>query len=120
MQADNNRQLGAIAEQAIRTYLQGKGIVILEMNYRCKQGEVDVIAKDQEYYVFIEVKYRNSTKYGDPQEAVGYAKQRRISKTALYYLYSHGLGEYTPVRFDVAAIVRNKMHYYKDAFYYVG
>lgn len=116
----NKRRLGATAEQAVRTYLEQHGIAVLKMNYRCRQGEVDVIAKDGDYYIFIEVKYRNSVRYGMPQDAVDMKKQHRISRTALYYLYSHGLGEDTPVRFDVAAIVENKIHYIKNAFDYCG
>jgi putative endonuclease len=115
----NKRKLGAKAEQAVREYLSQHGIEIMEMNYRCRQGEVDVIARDDKYYVFIEVKYRNSNRYGSPQEAVGLAKQRRISKAAYYYLYSHGLGENTPVRFDVAAVLEDKITYIKNAFDYV-
>ena len=106
-------------EQAVKGYIVDHGFEILEMNYRCRQGEVDIIAKEQEYYVFIEVKYRNSTKYGLPQEAVGIAKQRRICKAAQYYLYSHSLNEFTPVRFDVAAVLENKITYYKNAFEFV-
>lgn len=116
----NKRRLGAKAEQAVRRYLEQHGIVVMEMNYRCRQGEVDVIAKDGAYYVFIEVKYRNSARYGMPQDAVDTRKQYRISKAALYYLYSHGLGEDTPVRFDVAAIIEDKMSYIKNAFNYCG
>lgn len=116
IKANNKRQLGAKVEQLVREYLVMHGFTILEMNYRCKQGEVDIVAKDAIYYVFIEVKYRNSTQYGTPQEAVGYAKQKRISKAAQYYLYSHNLGECTPVRFDVAAVLKNKITYYKNAF----
>lgn len=115
----NKRRLGAKVEQVVKGYLAEHGFEILEMNYRCRQGEIDIIAKEQEYYVFIEVKYRNSTKYGLPQEAVGIAKQRRICKAAQYYLYSHSLSEFTPVRFDVAAVLENKITYYKNAFEFV-
>lgn len=115
----NKRKLGAKVEQLVRDYLSAHGFTILEMNYQCKQGEIDIIAKDKEYYVFIEVKYRNSTKYGTPHEAVGIAKQKRISKAAQYYLYSHRLDEATPVRFDVAAVLENKITYYKNAFDFI-
>ena len=116
---NNKRKLGAQVEQLVREYLTAHGFVILEMNYRCKQGEVDIIAKDGIYYVFIEVKYRNSTRYGTPQEAVGYVKQKRISQATKYYLYSHNLDEFTPVRFDVAAVLNNKITYHKNAFDFV-
>lgn len=112
----NKRKLGARIEQTVKEYLLQHGFIILEMNYRCKQGEIDIIAQDEAYYVFIEVKYRSTVKYGVPQEAVGTAKQRRICKAAQYYLYCHGLGEFTPVRFDVASVLENKITYYKNAF----
>lgn len=115
----NKRKLGAKVEQLISEYISAHGFTILEMNYRCKQGEIDIIAKDKEYYVFIEVKYRNSMKYGGPQEAVGIAKQKRICKVAQYYLYSRRLDETTPVRFDVAAVLENEITYYKNAFDFI-
>ncbi|MBQ9984510.1 MAG: YraN family protein [Lachnospiraceae bacterium] len=116
----NKRKLGAKIEQMVSEYLTAHGFVILEMNYRCRQGEVDIVARDAEYYVFIEVKYRNSTRYGTPEEAVGISKQRRISKAAQYYLYSHRLDESIPVRFDVAAVLQNKINYYKNAFEFIA
>lgn len=112
----NKRKLGAEAEQAVKEYLLAHGFEILEMNYRCRQGEIDIIAKEEGYYVFIEVKYRNSERYGIPAEAVGIAKQKRISRAAQFYLYCHNLGEFTPVRFDVASVMENKITYYKNAF----
>lgn len=115
-QEQNMRKLGAKVERIVSKYLAAQGFVILEMNYRCKQGEVDIIARDEKYYVFIEVKYRNTTKYGTPQEAVGVAKQKRISKVAQYYLYHQHLDETTPVRFDVVAVLKNDITYFKNAF----
>lgn len=112
----NKRKLGGQMEQAVQEYLKSHGFVILEMNYRCRQGEIDIIAKEDNYYVFIEVKYRSTTDYGLPGEAVGPAKQKRISMAAQYYLYSHGLSEDTPVRFDVAGVLRDKITYYRNAF----
>lgn len=113
----NKRKLGAEVELKIRDYLVQHGFEILEMNYRCRQGEVDIIAKEDSYYVFVEVKYRSPSKrYGTPQEAVGFAKQKRICQTAQYYLYSRGLSEFTPVRFDVAGVLGEEITYLKNAF----
>ena len=56
----NNRAVGSIYEEKIAAFLKQNGFVILERNYRCKQGEIDIIAKDGSYFVFIEVKYRAS------------------------------------------------------------
>lgn len=119
MHKQNKRRIGAQAEQQIRKYLSEQGYTILEMNYRCRQGEVDIIARHGKYYVFIEVKYRSSAQYGAPEEAVGTSKQRRISRAALYYLYSHQLPESTPVRFDVAAIAGHEIRYIPNAFEYI-
>ncbi len=116
----NKRKLGEKVERTVSEYLALHGFVIKEMNYRCKQGEIDIIATENEYYVFIEVKYRTDQTYGMPQEAVGIAKQKRICKAAQFYLYSHNLGETTPVRFDVAAVLDNKLTYYKNAFDFLG
>lgn len=116
MGARNKRAIGTVAETRIQEYLIEHGYVILEMNFYCKQGEVDIIAKQGAYYVFIEVKYRSSKGYGMPEEAVGRSKQKRISHAALYYLYSHNLPEATPVRFDVAAVFNNEIHYIENAF----
>ena len=115
----NRRKLGAKVEQMVKEYLIAHGFVIIEMNYRCRQGEIDIIARDEAYYVFIEVKYRNHRKYGVPQEAVGPAKQKRICNVAHFYMYSHNLSEETPVRFDVAAVLEDKITYYKNAFDYI-
>lgn len=116
----NKRKLGEKAEQVVKAYLTSHGFEILEMNYRCRQGEIDIIAREGTYYVFIEVKYRKTTEYGEPGEAVGFAKQKRICKAAQYYLYCYGLPESTPVRFDVAGILGNKITYYRDAFEFCG
>lgn len=115
----NKRRLGAKVEQLVSEYLTNHGFVIIEMNYRCKQGEIDIVAKDGEYYVFVEVKYRNNTRYGTPEEAVGVAKQRRICNAARYYIYNHNLSDATSVRFDVAAVLEHKITYYKNAFNFV-
>ncbi|MCM1496934.1 MAG: YraN family protein [Clostridium sp.] len=116
IEEDNKRQLGARIERLVKAYLTDHGFVILEMNYRCRQGEIDIIAKEGDYYVFVEVKYRNSGKYGFPAEAVGTSKQKRISRAAQHYLYHQGLGEFTPVRFDVASVFGDEITYLRNAF----
>ena len=113
---DNHRKVGAFYEELAANYMREHEMIILEMNYRCKQGEIDIIAKDKEYLVIAEVKYRSSLKSGYPAEAVTAAKQRRIYKAAQYYLYSHGLPETTKIRFDVIAILKEDITYIKNAF----
>lgn len=122
----NNRQTGARYEQAAGTYLESLGYRILEYNYRCRQGEIDIIAKDGEYLVFCEVKFRTDLSNGLPEEAVDLRKQRVISKCALYYITVHGLSD-VPCRFDVVGILGNRenggtsdfsINLYKNAFDY--
>ncbi|MCI9076244.1 MAG: YraN family protein [Dorea sp.] len=122
----NNRQTGARYERAAGVYLESLGYRILEYNYRCRQGEIDIIARDGEYLVFCEVKFRASLSSGRPEEAVDMRKQRVISRCALQYITSHGLS-YMPCRFDVAGILgsgegeeaaSSTIHLYKNAFDY--
>lgn len=115
----NKRKLGAKVEQMVKEYISENGMSVLEMNYRCRQGEIDIIAKDGAYYVFIEVKYRSNTNFGTPQEAVDLSKQKRICKAAQYYMYSHHLSEFTPVRFDVVAVLDKDISYFSNAFEFV-
>lgn len=101
----NNRKLGGYYEKKAADYLAGKGYRILAKNYRCPQGEIDVIALSPEFvYTFVEVKYRRTKQYGDPLSAVGASKQSRISRAALWYLNARHLPMTTPVRFDVIGI----------------
>lgn len=80
-------------------------------------GEIDIIAKDHGYLVFIEVKYRRDKSCGHPAEAVTPRKQRTISKVASYYLLTHGCGMDTPCRFDVAAVSGDGVELIKNAFW---
>ncbi len=100
----NKRQVGNYGEERAVWFLTRKGYQILGRNYRCRQGEVDIIAKDGSYLVFIEVKYRKSGRCGDPAEAVGGTKQKRLYQAARHYLCRHGYGEEQPCRFDVVAV----------------
>lgn len=95
------------------------GYHILEYNFRSRQGEIDIVAKDGKYLVFVEVKYRASTRSGDPLESVDLRKQRRICRAARYYLMRHQLDMDTPCRFDVAAIRKDQVEVRKNAFFYV-
>lgn len=94
------KTLGALGEEAALAHLIREGYRLLERNYRCRLGEVDIIAEDGETIAFIEVKTRSSLLFGVPQEAVNSRKQSKIRKIAQYFLLSHGL-EGRTVRFDV-------------------
>ena len=112
----NKRHIGQEYEQRAVDYITNKGYKIIERNFRNRMGEIDIIAKDGEYLVFIEVKYRSSSNEGHPTEAVNFAKQRRITKTALYYCAVNGISEYTPMRFDVISILDDDIKLYENAF----
>lgn len=117
--AENKRKIGEKYERRAGEYLSGKGYEVLEYNFRCRTGEIDLIARDGEYIVFCEVKYRSDEKKGHPAEAVDLKKQKSISRCALYYLTSHGLTD-AACRFDVVSFEGDTVTLYADAFDYVG
>lgn len=116
----NKRAVGTAYEKQAGKYLEQRGYRIMEYNFRCRSGEIDIIAKDGEYLVFVEVKYRRDTRSGSPLEAVDYKKQRIIGRTASYYCHTHGYGETTPCRFDVVAILGEEIQVIANAFEYAG
>lgn len=111
----NKRSIGTIYEQRAVEYLVQKGYKIVYKNYRCKLGEIDLIAKIQEFTVFIEVKYKASCVFGFPRESVNYKKQQRILLTAKHYLRGHELSEVC-CRFDVIEILGEELTHIENAF----
>ena len=96
-----------MGQAAAEQYLCAQGFTILARNFRARYGEIDLIIRDGNYIVFVEVKYRANLSYGYPREAVGYIKQQRIYKTACYYISKHGLSD-CDFRFDVVEIMDKK------------
>lgn len=123
----NRRETGARYEDLAAAFLTQKGFQVVERNYRCRCGEVDLVARERvpmpdgavaDYLVFIEVKYRASgTKAGGPLMAVDRKKQERMIRTAGVYLKHRCLGEDTPVRFDVVGITPEGIEHVRDAFW---
>jgi putative endonuclease len=100
----NQRQIfGQQSEALTVRYLKKKGYKIIAQNYRSKLGEIDIIARDKETLVFIEVKARRSAKFGSPKAAVTFKKQRKISMVALAYLKANHQLQ-APARFDVVSV----------------
>ena len=97
--------------------LQSCGYKILQYNFYTRIGEIDIVAKEGEYYVFVEVKYRSTDDYGMPEEAIDYRKQKRIIAASRYYLMKQGVPENVPCRFDVVCILGKKYKIIKDAFH---
>lgn len=112
----NKRKVGADYEKQAAEFLEEQGYRILERNYRNRMGEIDIIGWDGKYLVFIEVKYRGSNSKGGALEAVDLRKQKRISKTALFYRMQKGISEETPCRFDVVGIEQERVSLVKNAF----
>lgn len=112
----NKRKIGSTQEEKAEQFLKEQNYYIIERNFYCRSGEIDIIAKDGEYLVFIEVKYRSSADKGTPEEAVHARKIRSIVHTARFYMLRHGIPEDTPCRFDVVVIFQEEIRIIKDAF----
>ena len=110
-----NRQKGKRAELIAAKYLQKKGYHIVAENFSTRYGEIDIIAKDREYIVFIEVKYRAHLRFGYPREAVSKHKIKKIHNLASYYEKHIGIGSQQP-RFDVIEILGNTIEHIVNAF----
>ena len=92
------------------------GYRIIRKNYFCKSGEIEIIAYDNGYLCFIEVKYRKDLSDGYPEEAVDRNKCRRITQSARFFMNMCGLAETTPCRFDVVSILGDEVRLIKNAF----
>ncbi len=113
------KELGKKGEEKALRFLKKRGYRIIEQNYVCKMGEMDIIAKEKDTLVFIEVKTRTSMAFGPPQLAVTPFKQRQLSKVALNFLKEKRL-EDVKARFDVVAILlppeKEQIELIRDAF----
>jgi putative endonuclease len=117
---DQRRALGAGGESIAARHLENRGFRIVEANVRCRLGEIDLVALHRGVVVFVEVKSNRGRRYGPPEEMVTPAKQRRLTRLALWYLQSRGwLGKRT--RFDVVAVDwdragERRLRHFRDAF----
>lgn len=119
-----HRQAGNRAEQLAARYLDQRGLKLLQRNYRCRAGEIDLIARDGEALVFIEVRLRNNPTHGAAVETVTPAKQRRIIRSANHFLLQNPVFSDIPCRFDVLGIRADdegtcRFSWIKDAFHAV-
>ena len=99
----NNKTLGTQREQLAIRFLKKKGYKILQRNYRCKIGEIDIVCYDHGTVAFVEVKTRFSDKFGSPELSVTEAKKRQIVKVALHYVAKKKIEDIN-LRFDVVSI----------------
>ena len=103
----NTKETGDFGETEVCKTLISRGYKILERNFRSRLGEIDIIAKDGDCIVFIEVKTRKNNVFGNASEYVTYSKQKKIIKTAKYYL--KGMLD-VEIRFDVAEVYYQKIN----------
>jgi len=100
----HNKELGRQGEEEAVNFLKKKGYKILERNFKNKLGEIDIVAKDNNTLCFVEVKTRSNLRFGIPQEAVTFSKQRKLNKIALSYLKKYNLLN-APARFDIVSVI---------------
>ena len=114
----NTRKTGTFYEDAACEYLQAHGLEIVERNFRCKLGEIDIVAKDKNCIVFTEVKYRKNDTFGEALWAVGYTKQKKICQCAkVYCMYYPWINE---IRYDVIGVTDTKIEWIPNAFEHIG
>lgn len=114
-----HNELGIKGELLAEKYLRGKGFHIIERNWIHAKNEIDIIASNDEFIIFVEVKTRASGHWGNPEDAVSESKIRRIVEASDYYLNTNDIE--MPARFDVIAILMNEkytnINHFEDAFF---
>jgi len=96
--------LGRHGEDLAAEYLQQSGLRVLDRNWRCADGEIDIVAAERRTFVVCEVKTRSGTRYGTPLDAVGQAKRRRLRRLAALWLSAHGI-RFDQIRIDVLGLL---------------
>lgn len=112
------QQTGHAAEEKALKYLADKGLKLVMCNYTCRLGEIDLIMRDKDYLVFIEVRSRTSMSFGGGIASITYAKRQKIIKTTSHYMMKNQLQDKFPLRFDVVSIdgASGAITWVKDAF----
>ncbi len=116
--AQNKRRVGEIYEKRAAAFLEELGYEILAFHFRCRFGEIDLIARLENTLVFLEVKYRATAGCGDPSEAVTKKKQRTICRVADFYRVRHQIRDDVSCRFDVISILGEELRHIPNAFEY--
>ena len=110
-----SRALGALAEARAAEFLQRKGFAVVDRNWTCRGGEIDLVCRDGDTLVFVEVRARSSTSHGTPLETVVDVKRRRLIRAAEIYLHVKKKSD-AACRFDVVAITGDRVEHVEDAF----
>lgn len=104
--------LGRHGEQAAVDYLERAGLRILDRNWRCAEGEIDIVAAERRVLVICEVKTRSGTRFGTPLEAITRSKRARLRRLAIRWLVAHGV-LFDEVRIDVIGLLRDRAGHYQ-------
>ena len=107
----NNKIIGNLGENIVKKYLEKSNYKIIETNFACKQGEIDIIAIDKKEIVFLEIKTRLNKKFGYPVEAVNSNKEKHIKSAAKYFIYKYNL-EKNYMRFDIIEVYLKEQKYF--------
>lgn len=110
-----NKALGAYGEAVVADWYRARGYTVVARNWRCREGEIDLILVRDELVVFCEVKTRRTDAFGLPAEAVGWKKQQRLRRLAARWLAESG-SRSEDVRFDVASVVASRVTVIESAF----
>ncbi|WP_045097740.1 YraN family protein [Legionella fallonii] len=112
------QQTGRVAEKKALAYLQEQGLKLVTCNYSCRLGEIDLIMRDREYLVFIEVRSRTNANYGGGLASITYSKKQKIIKATSHYLLKNRVQDKFPLRFDVISLdgASSSIVWLKDAF----
>lgn len=116
----NHRRIGTLREEFAVSFLESKGLRIIDRNFHCKHAEIDIIAQEEDVLVFVEVKFRSNSKSGFPHEAVSSSKQKRISMAAAYFLIRNRQYAGFQKRFDLISILGDNTEWIKNAFEFQG
>jgi putative endonuclease len=112
--------LGKLAEESACRYLTANGLKLIEKNYKCRRGEIDLVMQDKNSIVFIEVRYRRNDRFGSGAESVISSKQQKLIMTAMHYLQTHKHASASASRFDVVSIQgrngKNDIEWIQNAF----
>ena len=119
---NNQLRKGLRFEDQARDYLQAHGLLLLQSNYRCRFGEIDLVMRDGDTLCFIEVKFRKSLLFGGAAASIPRSKQRKIIKASLFYISAYEQLANQAMRFDALLIQRqangsNQIHWIQNAFY---
>src|SRR5688500_18295253 len=109
------RLLGGSGEERAAAYLERQGLAVLDRGFSCALGELDIVAREGETIVFVEVKTRSSESFGPAELAVGPRKQARMARAALLWLRARRLAG-PPLRFDVVCLQGGELRHVRDAF----